>query len=100
MEKFFHEIKLFPVLCNRLWLCAYPMRVNADEAGTAMKRKTPSEPRPARKVSELADAMRCHPVTVYRLIARGKIAVTRLGAGIRIPHREFERLVHGGGDAA
>jgi excisionase family DNA binding protein len=46
----------------------------------------------AATISETAEALSVHPKTVERAIRRGEIAATHIGAAIRIPPAELERL--------
>lgn len=58
-----------------------------------------SEPRPARRVRDLARALDVSPVSVYRAIATGEVEAVRIGGAIRIPDRVFRKLT-GASEAA
>jgi excisionase family DNA binding protein len=57
------------------------------------------EPQPLLTVAEFAAALRLDPSTVYRAAAAGEIRAVRLseklGASIRIPASELDRLLGG-----
>lgn len=57
-----------------------------------MQNDDPKQPRPARRVRELAVALDVHPVSIYRAIAIGQIKATRIGGILRIPDPEYRRL--------
>jgi len=44
-------------------------------------------------VPEVAELLRCKPLTVYRLVGRGEIASVKVGRLIRIPAGVVERMV-------
>ncbi len=47
-------------------------------------------------VPEVARATLMRPSFIYEKISQGKIAVRRFGKALRIPRKEFERLINEG----
>lgn len=45
------------------------------------------------RIPEVADMLRLHRASVYRLVKRGDLKAVRIGSSLRIPARELERLL-------
>jgi putative molybdopterin biosynthesis protein len=48
---------------------------------------------PVLTVHEIAELLRVHPITVYRLVARGELRPFKLGRMLRFDRKEIERWV-------
>lgn len=45
------------------------------------------------RITEVADMLRLHRASVYRLVRNGSLRAVKVGASLRIPAREIERLL-------
>lgn len=44
-------------------------------------------------VKEVAQSLRMHPITVYRLVQKGELKVVRIGKAIRIEEADLKKFI-------